>query len=90
MLKNNKKIRIIDSSTAHRTATDWVYGFPEMTAEQKKCIQAARYVANPGCYATGAISLLRPLREAGLLDAHYPISINAVSGYTGGGKLLIA
>ncbi|ABM45027.1 N-acetyl-gamma-glutamyl-phosphate reductase [Bartonella bacilliformis Peru38] len=90
LLKNNKKIRIIDSSTAHRTATDWVYGFPEMTAEQKKCIQAARYVANPGCYATGAISLLRPLREAGLLDAHYPISINAVSGYTGGGKLLIA
>ncbi|VEJ45421.1 N-acetyl-gamma-glutamyl-phosphate reductase [Bartonella vinsonii] len=89
-LKNNKKIRIIDSSTAHRVAPDWVYGFPEMTAGQKKRIQAAHYVSNPGCYPTGAVSLIRPLREAGLLDAHYPISINAISGYTGGGKQLIA
>ncbi|OPB29429.1 N-acetyl-gamma-glutamyl-phosphate reductase [Bartonella sp. WD12.1] len=89
LLKNNKKIRIIDSSTAHRIAPDWVYGFPEMTAGQKKRIQEARYVANPGCYPTGAISLIRPLREVGLLDAHYPISINAISGYTGGGKQLI-
>ncbi|EJF75562.1 N-acetyl-gamma-glutamyl-phosphate reductase [Bartonella sp. DB5-6] len=89
-LKNNKNIRIIDSSTAHRVAADWVYGFPEMTAGQKKRIQAAHYVTNPGCYPTGAISLIRPLREAGLLDAYYPISINAISGYTGGGKQLIA
>lgn len=89
-LKNNKNIRIIDSSTAHRVASDWVYGFPEMTAGQKKRIQAAHYVTNPGCYPTGAISLIRPLREAGLLDAYYPISINAISGYTGGGKQLIA
>ncbi|WP_455477489.1 N-acetyl-gamma-glutamyl-phosphate reductase [Bartonella sp. B41] len=88
-LKNNKKIRIIDSSTAHRIAPNWVYGFPEMTAKQKKRIQAARYVTNPGCYATGAIGLIRPLREAGLLDAYYPISINAISGYTGGGRELI-
>ncbi|MEL6093005.1 N-acetyl-gamma-glutamyl-phosphate reductase [Bartonella schoenbuchensis] len=90
LLKNNKKIRIIDSSTAHRIAPDWVYGFPEMTAGQKKRIQEARYVSNPGCYPTGAISLIRPLREVGLLDAHYPVSINAISGYTGGGKQLIA
>ncbi|GAA5105048.1 N-acetyl-gamma-glutamyl-phosphate reductase [Bartonella jaculi] len=89
-LKNNKKIRIMDSSTAHRIAPNWVYGFPEMTAGQKKRIQEARYVTNPGCYPTGAISLIRPLREAGLLDAYYPISINAISGYTGGGKQLIA
>ncbi|WP_375642352.1 MULTISPECIES: N-acetyl-gamma-glutamyl-phosphate reductase [unclassified Bartonella] len=88
-LKKNKNIRIIDSSTAHRVAPDWVYGFPEMTAGQRKRIQAARYVTNPGCYPTGAISLIRPLREAGLLDAYYPISINAISGYTGGGKQLI-
>lgn len=89
-LKNNKKIRIIDSSTAHRIAPDWVYGFPEMTIGQKQRIQAAHYVSNPGCYPTGAISLIRPLREVGLLDAYYPISINAISGYTGGGKQLIA
>ncbi|WP_409361907.1 N-acetyl-gamma-glutamyl-phosphate reductase [Bartonella heixiaziensis] len=89
-LKNNKKIKIIDSSTAHRIAPEWVYGFPEMTAGQKERIQAARYVTNPGCYPTGAISLIRPLRESGLLDAYYPVSINAISGYTGGGKQLIA
>ncbi|WP_019218711.1 N-acetyl-gamma-glutamyl-phosphate reductase [Bartonella florencae] len=89
-LKNNKKIRIIDSSTAHRTAPDWIYGFPEMTAGQKRRIQTAQYVSNPGCYPTGAISLIRPLREIGLIDADYPISINAISGYTGGGKQLIA
>ncbi|WP_336279408.1 N-acetyl-gamma-glutamyl-phosphate reductase [Bartonella sp. CB175] len=89
-VKNNTKTRIIDSSTAHRIAPNWVYGFPEMTAGQKKRIQEAHYVANPGCYPTGAISLIRPLREAGLLDAYYPISINAISGYTGGGKKLIS
>ncbi|WP_455475095.1 N-acetyl-gamma-glutamyl-phosphate reductase [Bartonella sp. B30(2025)] len=89
-IENNKKVRIIDSSTAHRVLPKWVYGFPEMTAGQKKRIQEAYYVSNPGCYSTGAISLIRPLREAGLLDANYPISINAISGYTGGGKRLIA
>jgi len=83
-------IRIIDSSTAHRTASNWVYGFAEMTKGQKQRISAARHVANPGCYPTGAISLIRPLREAGLLGEDYPVSINAVSGYTGGGKQLIA
>ncbi|WP_455478314.1 N-acetyl-gamma-glutamyl-phosphate reductase [Bartonella sp. B10] len=88
-LKNNKKIRIIDSSTAHRIEQGWVYGFPEMTKGQKRLIQEAKYVSNPGCYSTGAIGLIRPLRETGLLDADYPISINAISGYTGGGKKLI-
>ncbi|WP_019222601.1 N-acetyl-gamma-glutamyl-phosphate reductase [Bartonella rattaustraliani] len=88
-LKNNKKIRIIDSSTAHRIAPDWIYGFPEMTMGQKKRIQTAQYVSNPGCYPTGAISLIRPLREAGLIDDSFPISIHAISGYTGGGKQLI-
>lgn len=89
-LKNNKKVRIIDSSTVHRIAPDWIYGFPEITMGQKERIQTARYVTNPGCYPTGAISLIRPLREAGLIDASYPISIHAISGYTGGGKQLIA
>ncbi|WP_455475473.1 N-acetyl-gamma-glutamyl-phosphate reductase [Bartonella sp. B17] len=88
-IKNNKKVRIIDSSTAHRILPNWVYGFPEMTAGQEKRIKEAYYVTNPGCYPTGAISLIRPLREAGLLDAYCPISINAISGYTGGGKQLI-
>jgi len=82
--------RIIDSSTAHRTAPGWVYGFAELAKGQQQRIQAARHVSNPGCYPTGAISLIRPLRAAGLLDENYPVSINAVSGYSGGGKQLIA
>lgn len=82
--------RLLDASTAHRVAPDWVYGFAEMTAGQAQAIAAARFVANPGCYPTGAIGLIRPLREAGLLPADLGISINAVSGYTGGGKALIA
>lgn len=82
--------RIIDSSTAHRTASDWVYGFAELTKGQKQRIRAAQHVSNPGCYATGALALIRPLREAGLLTQDYPIAINAVSGYSGGGKQLIA
>lgn len=82
--------RLLDASTAHRIADGWVYGFAEMTAGQADAIADARYVANPGCYPTGAIALLRPLREAGLLPADTPISVNAVSGYTGGGKAMIA
>ncbi|KCV81147.1 N-acetyl-gamma-glutamyl-phosphate reductase [Actibacterium atlanticum] len=82
--------RLLDASTAHRVADGWVYGFAEMTAGQGDAIADARYVANPGCYPTGAIALLRPLREAGLLPADTPISVNAVSGYTGGGKAMIA
>ncbi len=82
--------RLIDASTAHRIADGWVYGFPEMTREHAKKVAAARFVANPGCYPTGAIALVRPLADAGFLPADYPVSVNAVSGYSGGGKSLIA
>ena len=82
--------RILEASPAHRGAAGWEYGFAELTAGQAERIAAARLVANPGCYATGAIALLRPLREAGLLRADQPLSINAVSGYSGGGKSMIA
>ncbi|RCL03725.1 MAG: N-acetyl-gamma-glutamyl-phosphate reductase [Candidatus Tokpelaia sp. JSC161] len=82
--------RIIDTSTAHRTEKNWTYGFPELTKNQNIRISAAKRVSNPGCYPTGAISLIRPLRESGIIEADYPLTINAVSGYTGGGKKLIA
>ncbi|OJU06498.1 MAG: N-acetyl-gamma-glutamyl-phosphate reductase [Rhizobium sp. 63-7] len=90
MLSGNNKVRIIDTSTAHRVDPDWAYGFAEMDKAQLAKIRAARLVANPGCYPTGAIGLLRPLRAAGLLPAGYPVTVNAVSGYTGGGKQMIA
>jgi len=89
LLDNYPATRIIDSSTAFRTNDSWVYGFAEMCAKQAQRIGAARLVANPGCYPSGVIAMLRPLREAGVISAHYPVSINAVSGYTGGGKQLI-
>ena len=69
---------------------DWTYGFPELTPDQADKIRAARKVSNPGCYPTGAIALLRPLVDAGLVPADYPVTINAVSGYSGGGKSMIA
>ncbi|KQP72593.1 N-acetyl-gamma-glutamyl-phosphate reductase [Methylobacterium sp. Leaf111] len=81
--------RILDASTAHRVDPAWVYGFAELDPLQAQAIREARRVANPGCYPTGAIALLRPLVEAGLIPANYPISINAVSGYSGGGKAMI-
>ncbi|CAN7552345.1 N-acetyl-gamma-glutamyl-phosphate reductase [Rhizobium sp. LjRoot30] len=90
MLSGNNQVRVIDTSTAHRVDPDWAYGFAEMDKAQPAKIRAARLVANPGCYPTGAIGLLRPLRAAGLLPADYPVSVNAVSGYTGGGKQMIA
>lgn len=90
MLSGNNKVRIIDTSTAYRVAEDWAYGFAEMDRAQRSKIQSARLVANPGCYPTGAIALIRPLRAAGLLPDGYPVSVNAVSGYTGGGKQMIA
>ncbi|WP_165220437.1 N-acetyl-gamma-glutamyl-phosphate reductase [Affinirhizobium pseudoryzae] len=90
MLSGNNKVRIIDTSTAYRVADDWAYGFAEMDSAQREKIRSARCVANPGCYPTGAIALLRPLRAAGLLPDGYPVSVNAVSGYTGGGKQMIA
>ena len=82
--------RVLDASTAHRVAPGWTYGFPELAPGQAEAIRAARYVANPGCYATGAIALLRPLIDATLLSPQTPVTINAVSGYTGGGKAMIA
>ncbi|MGV6871129.1 N-acetyl-gamma-glutamyl-phosphate reductase [Pseudochelatococcus sp. B33] len=81
--------RVLDASTAHRVAEGWTYGFPELDAGQAEAIAAASHVANPGCYATGAIALLRPLVKAGLVPADFPVSINAVSGYSGGGKSMI-
>lgn len=90
MLEGNNSVRIIDTSTAYRIAPDWAYGFAEMDAAQAAKIRDARFVANPGCYPTGAIGLIRPLRQAGILPESYPITVNAVSGYTGGGKQMIA
>ncbi len=81
--------RIIDASTAHRVAPGWIYGFAEMDAGQAKAIAAARHVTNPGCYPTGAIALIRPLVDAGLIAPDHPITVNAVSGYSGGGKSMI-
>ncbi|MFK4819067.1 N-acetyl-gamma-glutamyl-phosphate reductase [Ochrobactrum quorumnocens] len=90
LLEGHNSTRIIDTSTAHRVHSDWAYGFAELAKGQRERIAEARLVANPGCYPTGAIALVRPLRDAGLLAADYPISVNAVSGYTGGGKQMIA
>ena len=89
-LVDSPTTRVIDASTAHRVADGWVYGFPEMARYHAEAIAEARRVTNPGCYPTGAIGLIRPLVSAGLVPADYPIQINAVSGYTGGGKSLIA
>jgi N-acetyl-gamma-glutamyl-phosphate reductase len=85
----NPATRVLDASTAYRVHPDWVYGFPELTADQADRIRAAARVANPGCYPTGAVALLRPLVDAGLVPADLPISVNAVSGYSGGGRQLI-
>ncbi len=81
--------RILDASTAHRTAPGWTYGFAELQASQPAAIAGAGRVSNPGCYATGAIALLRPLLDAGLIEADAAITINAVSGYSGGGRAMI-
>ena len=89
-LIENPEVRVIDASTAHRTADGWVYGFAEMSPGQRQAISGATRVSNPGCYPTGAIALVRPLVEAGLLPADWPVTINAVSGYSGGGKGMIA
>jgi N-acetyl-gamma-glutamyl-phosphate reductase len=81
--------KLLDASTAHRVDPDWTYGFPEMTEGQAQRIAASRKVANPGCYPTGAIALIRPLVEAGIMPRDYPVTINAVSGYSGGGRQMI-
>ncbi len=83
------KPRIVDASTAHRTHADWVYGFAELCPGQAQLIADASRVANPGCYATGAIALIRPLIDAGLLPVDFPLSLPSVSGYSGGGRAMI-
>ncbi len=83
------KPRIIDASTAHRVAPGWVYGFPELTRGHAQAVAQADRVANPGCYATGAISLIRPLIDAGLIAPDTPLSLPSVSGYSGGGRTMI-
>ncbi len=82
--------KVLDASTAHRVAPGWAYGFAEMAPGQAEAIASASRVANPGCYPTGGIALLRPLVAAGLIPPDYPVTVNAVSGYSGGGKSMIA
>jgi len=88
-MTGNGATRFIDASSAHRVAPGWVYGFPELTKTQRTTIASAQRVSNPGCYPTGAIALLRPLREREILPPSTLISVNAVSGYSGGGRRLI-
>lgn len=89
-LIGNGDTRVIDASTAHRVAPGWTYGFPELEAHQAEAIAAARFVANPGCYPTAFLALVRPLVRAGLIPADWPLSFTATSGYSGGGKAMIA
>jgi len=89
-LIENPDVRVIDASTAYRTDADWTYGFAELTRGQRAAIAQAKRVSNPGCYPTGAIALIRPLVEAGIMPEDWPVTINAVSGYSGGGKSMIA
>jgi N-acetyl-gamma-glutamyl-phosphate reductase len=88
-LIENDRTKVIDASTAHRVADGWAYGFPEMSREQAGVIAAAKRVANPGCWPQGPIATLRPLVEAGLLPADFPVTVNGISGYTGGGRSMI-
>lgn len=89
-LCENPNTRIIDASTAHRTNPAWDYGFPELSAQHREKIKNSKRVANPGCYASGFISLVYPLVQAGVLPEDYPLTCHAVSGYSGGGKKMIA
>jgi N-acetyl-gamma-glutamyl-phosphate reductase len=89
-LIENDTTRIIDASTSHRTNPAWAYGFPELDPGQSAKIAASNRVANPGCWPQGAIAVLRPLVEAGLVPADYPITVHGISGYTGGGRTMIA
>lgn len=88
-LIDNPRTRVIDASTAHRTADGWVFGFAELEPSQGAMIAQAARVSNPGCYPTGFLALVRPLVRAGLIPASWPLSVNAVSGYSGGGKSMI-
>jgi N-acetyl-gamma-glutamyl-phosphate reductase len=85
----NNTVKILDASTAYRTAADWVYGFPELNPGQREKIANAQFVSNPGCYPTGFLACIRPLIAQGIIPNNFPLTINAVSGYSGGGKNLI-
>ncbi len=85
----NATTRIIDASTAHRTNPAWAYGFPELSEKHRKAIETAQFVANPGCHATGFISLVYPLVQLGIIPGDLPLSAHSITGYTGGGKKLI-
>ena len=88
-LIENPNVRVIDASTAHRVAPDWTYGFAELEANARARIQGAKRVSNPGCYPTGFLALVRPLVRAGIVPGDFPLTVNAVSGYSGGGKAMI-
>ena len=88
-LIENPNVRVIDASTAHRTAPGWTYGFAELEANARARIQASKRVSNPGCYPTGFLALVRPLVRAGIVPGDFPLTVNAVSGYSGGGKAMI-
>lgn len=87
---DNPEVRVIDASTAHRTSPDWTYGFPELSKEQREAIRSSKRVANPGCHATGFISVTAPLMRMGILPKDYPMSCYSLTGYSGGGKKMIA
>lgn len=89
-LVRNPKVKVIDASSAHRVAEGWTYGFPELRAGQREAIAKATRISNPGCYPTGFLGLMAPLVRAGLVPPEFPVTVNAISGYTGGGKGLIA
>ena len=89
LCKNDSTV-IIDCSTAHRTNPDWAYGFPELSAAHAEKIKSSKRIANPGCHASGAIAILYPLVSHGILDAAYPFAIHSLTGYSGGGKKMIA
>lgn len=89
-LVENHAVTVIDASTTHRVAEGWTYGFAEMAKQQRANIAASKRISNPGCYPTGFIALARPLVQAGIIPRDWPVSVNAVSGYSGGGKAMIA
>lgn len=89
-LIDNPHTRVIDASTAHRVADGWTYGFPELEPGHREKLAGARYVANPGCWPTGFLALVRPLVLAGLLPTDWPVTVSGASGYSGGGKAMIA
>lgn len=89
-LIDNPKVKVIDASTAHRTAADWAFGFAELEPGQRELLGKATRISNPGCYPTGFLALVRPLVRAGIVPADLPMTVNATSGYSGGGKSMIA